>query len=85
MSHLKKKFIIYTLMGFLGIGAIYVVFIGIMCVNTGISHLEDKGFWVPILVGFLIIYITVRGFFLLMTLARTLLKEPELIEPHIKT
>jgi len=85
MSPGKRKIIIYFILTLLGAGALYVIFIGIVCVNVGFSRINQTGFWMPLFVGFLIIYLTVRGFFLVLSLLRSILKDQELLSNEIQS
>lgn len=49
-SPLKNIILCFLLMG-LGIVVGYVVFIALISISVGLNHLQQDGFWIPILAG----------------------------------
>ncbi len=85
MGYIRKKFILYLLIAFLSMVSIYVFFIGIICINIGIMNTGQKGFWMPLFVGLLISYLTIRGFLLLISMAISLFKDRGIIDRHLRS
>jgi hypothetical protein len=48
-----RNTILKSLIVLFGIIIAYIIFIGLISINVGFTHLQQGGFWVPILAGFI--------------------------------
>ena len=58
----------------------YVIFIALISVNIGLSHLDQDGFWVPILAGILSIAGCLWIFFFFSRFITNQMKEKDIID-----
>ncbi len=46
-----RNMIFKALIVVLGLAIVYIIFISLISINVGFTHLQQDGFWVPILAG----------------------------------
>jgi len=54
-----KKLALLFLLFFTSIFSLYLTFLSIASISIGLSNIEKSGFWMPILCGLLIFFLTI--------------------------
>jgi hypothetical protein len=74
-----KHFSLWLVLICCGIICVYVLFVALISVWVGLSHLQKDGFWMPILAGAILIILTSFLFFRLVKFIRNKMKGKDII------
>ncbi|MBN2061034.1 MAG: hypothetical protein JW882_11535 [Deltaproteobacteria bacterium] len=74
-----KNFILWSLLIVIAILLLYFIFIALVSINVGLSHIHQDGFWMPITAGIVVIISCVCFFLFSLRFALNKLKEKEVI------
>ena len=75
-----KRFSLWIVLIFCGLIAAFLVFLALISVWTGLTHLHQDGFWMPLMVGILGGFITLWLFFIFSKFIHGRMKEKDVID-----
>ena len=75
-----KRFSLWILLVFSGLIAAFLVFLALISVWMGLTHLQQDGFWMPLMVGILCVVITLWLFLIFSKFILGRMKEKDIID-----
>ncbi len=74
-----KNVSLWILLIVVGILLAFIIFISLISINIGLNHMQQDGFWVPVLGGAFAIIICLWLFFVISRFIRNRMKEEDII------